>query len=75
MKDEIEIHTLRGFRRDVLPGDGGHYVILTTSCLLKQPKTLEERALYSVGMRVDQARRLAAALLKITAAAEAQGAA
>lgn len=75
MKGGIKIHTLSGFRLDVLPGDGGHYVILTTGCLVKKPKTPQERALYSVVMRADQARRLPAALLGMAASVEAQGAA
>ncbi|MDH2310366.1 hypothetical protein [Methylobacterium brachiatum] len=70
MSKKPEIHALAGFQLVPLPGPGGPYVVLTTGCRVEHPKTPDERALYTVGMRVKQARDLAAALLKVADTAE-----
>ena len=70
MSRRAEIHALHGFQLTPLPGPGGPYVVLTTGSRTEDPKTLKEPVMYTVGMRVKQARDLAAALLEVAANAE-----
>lgn len=74
MSKKPEIHALAGFQLVPLPGPGGPYVVLTTGCRIEKSQTPHEPVLYTVGMRVKQARDLAAALLEVAATAEAMDA-
>ena len=73
MRTKPEIHALHGFSVVSLPGPGGPYVLMTTGCRNADPRTLKEPIMYTVGMRVKQARDLAAALLEVAADAETMG--
>lgn len=72
MRTKPEIHALHGFSVVPLPGPGGPYVLMTTGCRTEDPRTLMEPIMYTVGMRVKQARDLAAALLEVADEAEGQ---
>ncbi|MCB4802676.1 hypothetical protein [Methylobacterium brachiatum] len=70
MSKKTEIHALAGFQLVPLPGPGGPYVILTTGCRPEHSKTPDDCLLHTIGMRVKQARDLAAGLLKVADTAE-----
>ncbi|MGE8130629.1 hypothetical protein ACQKQD_26985 [Methylobacterium sp. NPDC080182] len=68
-----KIHALNGFLVAPLPGPGGPYVLMTTGGRAQDPRARAVPVLHTVGMRVEQARDLAAALLEAADAAEASG--
>ncbi|MGU3416947.1 hypothetical protein [Methylobacterium sp. D54C] len=73
METGPEIHALNGFLVAPLPGPGGPYVLMTTGGRAQGPRARAVPVLHTVGMRLEQARDLAAALLEAFAAAEASG--
>jgi hypothetical protein len=74
MKKRPVIHALQGFQLTPAPGPGGPYVLMTTGCRTEDPRTLSDPVMHTVGMRVKQARELAAALLEVSTTAEATNA-
>ncbi len=70
MSKKTEVHSLAGFQLVPMPGPGGPYVILTTGCRPERPKSPDHYLLHTIGMRVKQARDLAAGLLKVADTAE-----
>lgn len=69
-----EIHPLAGFHIIPLPGPGGPYVVMITGSRAENVSPSSEPVMHSAGMRLKQARSLAAALLEVADIAAAMDA-
>lgn len=69
-----DIHPLAGFNIIPLPGPGGPYVVMITGSRAENVSLTSEPVMHTVGMRLKQARSLAAALLEVADIAEAMDA-
>ncbi|WP_182179445.1 hypothetical protein [Methylobacterium radiotolerans] len=69
-----DVRPLVGFHIIPLPGPGGPYVVMITGSHTENVSLSSEPVMHTLGMRLKQARSLAAALLEMADIAEAMNA-